>query len=173
MMNPSTTLEMVKKARPEPALWSAILDHLGQNADGYDPNARLGLGDFAIADGTASAFWSVRALAWRSPETRRAVVSKVLLPAAKQAASRHQDQRVSICINVVDAWVRGKDDACMELVASSAWSAGCEPAAAVAWASLPDYPGWACRIVAGQKNLRRIHTTLLAAFPPLAKGVAR
>ena len=115
----------------------------------FPPDQKISLGDVAILNGAADAFWCVRAMPWDDIDVRRKFLGKVLLPMCYRVAMHATDSRMHDIVDAISRWCNG--DVTVDLAAAArevAWAAWAEAGAA-----------WAER--AYQRR------DIIAAYPPL------
>lgn len=176
--------------RPERRGFSLLLHNLGEPDRDWNPARIVSLGDIALSNGAADAWWCASMLDWSRIDIRRAVV-RALLPCVHRASDHTIDRRVHGCIAGLARWCDGDDGVDLKVLARAAWEAYESSSGAPMWAARAAH--WAASLAvfpppsamspgaaalasveaAGRRDTRDAELAaqvadLVAAFPPIA-----
>ena len=104
----SITLADIRAAHPCVSGWATLLTALGYADGKFDPDHQVTVGDVAVSNGAADAWWCVRSLDCANVTVRRRVV-RALLPCCRRVAVHTTDARVVDCLDAIFRWVEGDD----------------------------------------------------------------
>ena len=153
------TLQQIRDRSPCTEGWTKLLKSLGNPPK----DTVISLGDVAVSNGAADAWWCVRALDWNNEQVRLDVV-KALIQSVERAAKHTDDKRVHDCICALKDWIDGKPadlDSAAEAARAAAEAA--EAARAAEAAEAAEAAARAAR--AAEFEAQR--ADLIAAFPPM------
>jgi len=127
----SITLADIRAAHPCVSGWATLLTALGYADGKFDPDHQVTVGDVAVSNGAADAWWCVRSLDCANVTVRRRVV-RALLPCCRRVAVHTTDARVVDCLDAIFRWVEGDDTVDLRAAAYAADAAAYAAADAAA-----------------------------------------
>ena len=130
----SITLADIRAAHPCVSGWATLLTALGYADGKFDPDHQVTVGDVAVSNGAADAWWCVRSLDCANVTVRRRVV-RALLPCCRRVAVHTTDARVVDCLDAIFRWVEGDDTVDLRAAAYAADAAAYAARAAAARAA--------------------------------------